>query len=501
MAIVTFRKGLHDDYVAITNKDTDCLYFITDTQQLFLGETEFTRPVLSGSGAPSAVPSGPKNIFYFDTTNQDLYVSINGGPWQKASDKTAIDALDDRLDTIEGKPAYNITSTQVTNWDNEVGAKEIAQAAVVANTAITGATHTKITYDSKGLVTSGSDLTATDIPTVTMSKISDAGALATKDEVAESDLASALTTKINGKQDALVFNTAYDATNNKAATMADIEDAVEGLSGAMHFRGVVNADPTITPPSLDPAAESGDVVIYGNKEFVYDGTSWHELGDETIYAVKGEITNSDIAANAAIAQSKIANLTTDLSGKVDKETGKSLVSDTEISKLAGVSEGANKVEASTNNGYIKIDGTNTKVYEAPVGTVVDDNYSHITVTSTSVSDGTNTFNKYTPTDGSAAIASKTGSVVTIKAGVAQSNGAIANTDGADISLAAVASTGAASDITTDTTHQFVTNTEKTTWSDKQDALVFNTAYDASTNKVATMSDVTAAALEWRSFTS
>ena len=36
--------------------------------------------------------------------------------------------------------------------------------AVAENPAITGATHTKITYDSKGLITAGADLTASDIP-------------------------------------------------------------------------------------------------------------------------------------------------------------------------------------------------------------------------------------------------------------------------------------------------------------------------------------------------
>lgn len=35
-----------------------------------------------------------------------------------------------------------------------------------ANTAITGATKTNITYDSKGLVTSGADLSASDIPDI-----------------------------------------------------------------------------------------------------------------------------------------------------------------------------------------------------------------------------------------------------------------------------------------------------------------------------------------------
>ena len=42
---------------------------------------------------------------------------------------------------------------------------------VAANAAITGATKTKITYDSKGLVTAGADLAASDIPTIPVSKL------------------------------------------------------------------------------------------------------------------------------------------------------------------------------------------------------------------------------------------------------------------------------------------------------------------------------------------
>lgn len=49
---------------------------------------------------------------------------------------------------------------------------------VAANAAITGATKTKITYDSKGLVTAGADLSASDIPSITLSKISDVTATA-----------------------------------------------------------------------------------------------------------------------------------------------------------------------------------------------------------------------------------------------------------------------------------------------------------------------------------
>ncbi len=75
------------------------------------------------------------------------------------------------------------------------------------------------------------------------------------------------------------------------------------------------------------------------------------------------IADMDAAYKAADAglQSAIDGLN---SGKVDKVTGKSLILDTEIARLAGMSDGANKVEAST-NGHIKIDGVDTVVYTHP----------------------------------------------------------------------------------------------------------------------------------------
>jgi hypothetical protein len=58
-----------------------------------------------------------------------------------------------------------------------------------------------------------------------------------------------------------------------------------------------------------------------------------------------------------------------LDDKVDKVSGKGLSTNdyttTEKNKLAGISEGANKVESSTTNGNIKIDGTETTVYTHP----------------------------------------------------------------------------------------------------------------------------------------
>lgn len=90
------------------------------------------------------------------------------------------------------------------------------------------------------------------------------------------------------------------------------------------------------------------------------------IADSEITRLAGVTNYDDTQVKADIAKkADAATMTTELGKKVDKETGKSLVSDTEITKLAGVSEGANKVEASETNGKIKIDGVETVVYTHP----------------------------------------------------------------------------------------------------------------------------------------
>ena len=52
------------------------------------------------------------------------YINTHGG--EAAEMGAAIDVLEGKVEVIEGKPAYGITATQISNWDNEVGAKELA---------------------------------------------------------------------------------------------------------------------------------------------------------------------------------------------------------------------------------------------------------------------------------------------------------------------------------------------------------------------------------------
>ena len=169
-----------------------------------------------------------------------------------------------------------------------------------------------------------------------------------KKTLAEADIPALTTAKITGldtalagKQDKLVFNTAYDASSNKAATMADVNNAVSGLSGAMHYVGESTTDPSGGTATVEGHEDwaSGDVVTYKAKEYVYDGKNWRELGDESSFAVKGSIVDADIATGANIAQSKIAGLETALASKA---TPANITSAIEALDMASVSVGTGK---------------------------------------------------------------------------------------------------------------------------------------------------------------
>ena len=104
-----------------------------------------------------------------------------------------------------------------------------------------------------------------------------------------------------------------------------LESQVAALNAATHFEGKVEGE------SFDAAIaaagktyQAGDIVIYGNKEFIYDGEAWIELGDTT--AESGRISQleswkttaaqniADNAANIASNDTDILNLQNEVSG-------------------------------------------------------------------------------------------------------------------------------------------------------------------------------------------
>ena len=112
-------------------------------------------------------------------------------------------------------------------------------------------------------------------------------ALVTKDEFA---LYWIMETQELYKGD-MLFGIGAEATANTAGLMSAEDkrklDALVNIEGGTHFLGVSSTDPkegviTIDGEVVTPIA--GDIIIYGNKEYICDKNgNFVELGDESIY--------------------------------------------------------------------------------------------------------------------------------------------------------------------------------------------------------------------------
>jgi len=134
---------------------------------------------------------------------------------------------------------------------------------------------------------------------------------------------------------------------------AYVDNAVAGLAGAMHFIGEAtvfigfnsNVDPHIDGYNFSKV-KNGDVILFEHREYVWADGYWRLLGDEGSYAIRGSIVDADISDEANIAITKIANLQTILSSKVDKIDGKQLstndYTDEEKQKLLNIEENAQR---------------------------------------------------------------------------------------------------------------------------------------------------------------
>lgn len=80
---VQFKAGLQSNYELLEAKDLNTLYFCTDTQRMFVGETEYSRPVAYGTALPSGYM--PANSLFYHTTEHQLYFSQDGTSWQAVS--------------------------------------------------------------------------------------------------------------------------------------------------------------------------------------------------------------------------------------------------------------------------------------------------------------------------------------------------------------------------------------------------------------------------------
>lgn len=167
--------------------------------------------------------------------------------------------------------------------------------------------------------------------------------------------------------DVLSFAGNYNGAENPIATRNYVTEAVADLNGAMHFIGTVDADPTVTKPT--GTYKPGDVVLFGYDEYVYDGTKWVTLGNESIYAKDSEV-NTKIAA----VRKELADAKTALQGEIDSDIATARTAITkEIGDKIGTldytgkgNQGKFVTDVTETNGIISVTATNLVASDIPV---------------------------------------------------------------------------------------------------------------------------------------
>ena len=239
----------------------------------------------------------------------DAIAALKIGDYAKAADLTALAA---RVKTLEDSPAAGITAEKIAAWDAKQNAgnyveqtaydtkisaleaadsdnakaiaavKATADAAVPKNVATKSGTATKVTVDSNGLVTGLAALTKEDIPTI------------------DQDQVSGLATALGGKQDTVSFNTAYDASTNKAATMSDVGDAKSALVGTAEDKSSVDT----IKGAKKYADEKSSAALNSAKAYV-DGLVTGESGvSARVTALEGKVDVAKVSTAITTAKNE-----------------------------------------------------------------------------------------------------------------------------------------------------------------------------------------------------
>lgn len=239
----------------------------------------------------------------------DAIAALKIGDYAKAADLTALAA---RVKNLEDSPAAGITAEKIAAWDAKQNAgnyvdqtaydtkisaletadsdnakaiaavKTTADAAVPKNAAATSGTATKVTVDSNGLVIGLGELVKTDIPTI------------------DQDQVSGLATALGGKQDTVSFNTAYDASTNKAATMSDVGDAKNALVGTDEDKSSVDT----IKGAKKYADEKSSAALNSAKAYV-DGLVTGESGvSARVTALEGKVDVAKVSTAITTAKNE-----------------------------------------------------------------------------------------------------------------------------------------------------------------------------------------------------
>ena len=298
---ISFAYGLQANYDLIDSPDVNKVYFTTDTQRLFVGDVEYSRPIQHGAALPEGYLP-PNSLFVLETGSvRDLHYSKDGASWELIAHLPA---------TVTGGVFGNNTSGAVAFGGNIVVPK--------------------VTVDTHGAVTAIENVTLT-LPT----------------ETAETQLSVSNTWSGNAVTSITVEGHAITVTKGETfATQQQLTDAIGGITdfeidsnegaGYATLAALQEAHATGTPGVfylvVNPDAEANNAFL----EYFWTGTAYELAGQF------GATNTSDLVTSEQLTEA--------LEAKVDKTTtvnGQPLSGNVNITK---VDEAGKVTNAITING-------------------------------------------------------------------------------------------------------------------------------------------------------
>lgn len=347
-----------------------------------------------------------KTLYKLDGTTTDDWSAIGGDVATDLGELTSrVDDIEEQLDgTVKFTQAEKTKLAGLENYTHPNAEREDTTSSQSAAFGGTVEVVDSVESDEQGHITGVNTKTVTMPPTPT--SVSGNAGTATKLQnartIAISGGATGTATAFDGSQNITIPITALDAS--RLTGTIDIERLPHGALE----RCVTVADDTARFELTTASVQKGDTVKVTSTGLMYfvvddtkldseDGYEEYTAGSATsvpwsgVTGKPGNATTStdglmsaadktkldglqnyddaDIQAAVDAVEADVAEINTELDTKVDKVSGKGLSTNdyttTEKNKLAGISEGATKVEESDTNGNIKVDGSETVVYTHP----------------------------------------------------------------------------------------------------------------------------------------
>lgn len=305
--------------------------------------TNLTTDLASKVTANTAITGSTATKVTFDTKGL-----ITGSSALVSTDIPSLDASIITSGSLSTAQIPTLAQSKITNLTTDLASK------VTANTAITGSTATKLTFDSKGLITGGAALVSTDIPALDASIIATGTVSASRLPAitmnntfvigVQADL-TGLTTAVKG--DVAIATTdskTFILSDVPASTASNWKTLLSPTGGITSFQGRVDSAATLTLADVDGVLVAPTGVTVGS---TYNNVTLSAKGRIT---AASNISYATLDVNSRVNASVLPAFT----GDASTTAGSSTLS---VDKIKGVTL---STTAPSSNQVLTYNGTSLK---------------------------------------------------------------------------------------------------------------------------------------------